>query len=122
MNDTIKFDVFRGNDEPFRPFDQFDKGAIGRVADANTVGFWFSDSTHAVQYYGENVKKFKIKFKNPLYVCGVDFTKGAPKGPSYWAQEAYNRNLDGVIISSIIDGDRESTVFCVFHTGQIEFK
>lgn len=112
------FLVFRGDDNPFP---KFDYSKIGKSTGVNTFGFWFTDSSDAAEFYGQHVRKFKITLFNPMNVTSEDFVKHSPNGPAYWAQEAMKRGHDGVIIHDITDGDRQSTVYCVFDDSQIEF-
>ena len=110
--------VFRGDDDPFP---KFDYSKIGKSTGADTVGFWFTDSSDAAEFYGQHVRKFKINLFNPMHVTSKDFVDHYPNGPSFWAQTAMQKGHDGVIIHDITDGDRQSTVYCVFDDSQIEF-
>lgn len=113
------YEVYRGDDEKFNTFD-FSKIGSG-VGGPNNIGFWFTNNPEAAEFYGEHVRKFFIYLSNPLIVSSDMFAKHYPNGPTYWAKIAYQEGYDGVIINDIVDGDIESTVFCVFDDFQIEF-
>lgn len=109
--------VYRGDD---KKFDKFDYSFIGRSTGAHTVGFWFTDSPEAAEFFGQHVRAFEITMDNPKVVTGQEFAKGYPHGPPKFAADAMQEGHDGVIITDIRDGDRWSTVFCVFDRDQIK--
>ena len=108
--------VYRGDDEEFA---EFDPEKVGRKG-FETVGFWFSGTYDAAEFYGEHVRPFEITMKNPLVFTQEDFRKAYPKGPPWLAQIAKNRGHDGCVILDIMDGDRWSDVYCVFDKNQIK--
>lgn len=113
------YDVYRGDDVPF---DKFNFLKIGSgIGGSDNVGFWFTNNQDAAEFYGEHVRKFSIHLSNPMVVSSDMFVKHYPNGPTYWAKLAFQNGHDGVIIKDIVDGDVESTVFCVFDDSQIDF-
>jgi len=111
------YEVYRGDD---KLFGRFLSRFIGKSTGVNTGGFWFSDSEDAAGFFGQHIRKFKIDLHNPLIVTSEEFSRSNPKGPSWFARKAKEEGYDGVIIQDIIDGDRRSTVYCVFSTTQIK--
>lgn len=108
--------VYRGDD---KQFDKFDYSFIGKSTGANTFGFWFTDSPEAAEFYGQHVRAFEITMDNPLVVSEEEFINTFPDGPPKFAIRAAQMGHDGVILQNIMDGDRTSTVFCVWDTDQI---
>jgi hypothetical protein len=111
--------VYRGDDKTFVDFDY---GHIGKSTGANTFGFWFTDSPDAAEFYGQHVRAFEITMDNPLVVTDQEFIDAFPDGPPKFAIRAAEAGHDGVIIRDIIDGDRTSTVYCVWDKDQIKFR
>ncbi len=109
--------VYRGDDKQFTDFDY---SFIGKSTGANTFGFWFTDSPDAAEFFGQHVRAFEITMDNPLVVSGEEFANKYPNGPSKFAIKAAEAGHDGVIIQDIMDGDRYSTVFCVWNKNQIK--
>jgi hypothetical protein len=112
----LKKVLYRGDDNQFA---EFDPAFIGRSTMSNTEGFWFTDSADAARFYGEHVRSFLVTMHNPMVFTREDFVKAYPKGPSYLAKLAKQKGHDGAVIMDIVDGDRESTVYCVFDPKQI---
>jgi hypothetical protein len=110
--------VYRGDDKQFVDFDY---GFIGKSTGANTFGFWFTDSPEAAEFYGQHVRAFEITMDNPLIVTEKEFVDAFPDGPPKFAIKAAERGYDGVIIQDITDGDRQSTVYCVWDKDQISY-
>lgn len=108
--------VYRGDDKQFTDFDY---GAIGKSTGSNTFGFWFTSSPEAAEFYGQHVRAFVITMDNPLVVSEDDFVNAYPDGPPKFAVKAAQDGHDGVIIQNIMDGDRVSTVYCVWDKDQI---
>jgi len=113
---SFKKIVYRGDDEAFA---EFDPTKIGRKG-FDTVGFWFSGTYDAAGFYGEHVRPFEIRMRNPKVFSSEDFRKAYPKGPPWLAQIAKNEGHDGCVILDIMDGDRWSDVYCVFDKNQIK--
>ena len=112
----LKQVVFRGDDKPFT---KFDASFIGKATMTNTEGFWFSNSKDAAEFYGEHVRPFEITMRNPLVFTYDDFVK-TTHGPPHFARIAKQKGHDGVVIQNIVDGDRESDVYCVWNVSQIK--
>lgn len=77
---------------------------------------WFTNKSEAADfYYSGDQLGFKyeadVVFQNPLVVSQADWAS-TTHGPPYWLDQAHQRGHDGVIIPDIVDGNRESTVFC----------
>jgi hypothetical protein len=109
--------VYRGDD---KQFSDFDYSFIGKSTGANTFGFWFTDSLEAAEFFGQHVRAFEITMDNPLIVTADEFINKFPDGPPKFAVRAAELGHDGVIIQDIMDGDRQSTVFCVWDKDQIK--
>jgi len=107
--------VYRGDDEAFA---EFDPNMIGRNG-YETVGFWFTGTKDAAEFYGEHVRPFKITMNNPLVFTSEDFRKGYPDGPPKFAKLAKNKGHDGAVILNIMDGNMCSDVYCVFDNKNI---
>ena len=101
----LKYDVYRGDDSKFK---HFDVSYIGKSTGVDTA-----------EFFGQYTRKFTIIINNPYIVTSEMFINNSPKGPTYWAKKAKNSNHDGVIIQDIVDGNVESTVYCVFTNTQI---
>ena len=112
----LKYDVYRGDDSKFK---HFDVSYIGKSTGVDTIGFWFTNNESAAEFFGQYTRKFTIIINNPYIVTSEMFINNSPKGPTYWAKKAKNSNHDGVIIQDIVDGNVESTVYCVFTNTQI---
>lgn len=108
--------VYRGDEKRFQ---KFDHRFIGRSTGIDTVGFWFSNSKDAAEFFGPHVRAFNITMNNPLVVTSQQFIDAYPRGPAYFARLAKKSGYDGLVIQDIIDGDKESTVYCVFDASQI---
>ena len=109
--------VYRGDDEQFT---NFDYSFIGKSSGTNTFGFWFTNNSDAAKFFGQHVRAFEIAMDNPLIVSGEEFTGKWPDGPPKFAIKAAEAGHDGVIIQNIRDGDRYSTVYCVWDKDQIK--
>ncbi len=112
----LKKVLYRGDDKKFK---NFDPKFIGKSTNVNTEGFWFTDSADAAMFYGENVRSFEVTMRNPLVFTYEDFTS-TTHGPPYFARLAKQNGHDGVVVQNIVDGDRESDVYCVWNVGQIK--
>jgi len=107
-------------------FTAFSRAYIGRMTGCDTHGFWFTDNPQAANFYhsgaecGGRVISAFLTMENPLRVSSNQFREHYPHGPAYWAKQARERGCDGVILSDIVDGDTQSTVYAVFFPNQIE--
>lgn len=108
--------VHRGDDKQFA---EFDYNFIGKSSGTNTFGFWFTNNPDAAEFFGQHVRAFEITMDNPLVVSAKEFIDAFPDGPSKFAVKAAETGHDGVIIQDIMDGDRYSTVYCVWDKKQI---
>ena len=107
--------VFRGDEEPF---DAFHPRYIGARTGCDVVGFWFTSSRRAAEYFGDCIRVFLLALPSFLEASREEFIE-AKQGPAWWARRARDEGLGGVILRDIEDGDTISDVYCVLDPAHI---